>query len=107
MSGGEPPWVRRIAVSFAFAFGTWAGCLGIYQAEVRMFVLPALAVAIVAVLVHIYRRLEDIYPLSVVLGSLIIFRLSGDRPGPSSQLIVQTSTTATPAPPAAAEHGPR
>lgn len=70
-----PSWVRRITVSCAIAFGTWAGITAIFEPEVRAVVLPALLVAMAAVTLHTLRRRQDIYPLAAVLGSFIIMSL--------------------------------
>lgn len=70
-----PEWVRRIAISCAFAFGTWAGITAIFESQARALVLPALAVAMIAVAFQTLRRRKDIYPLAVVMGSFIIISL--------------------------------
>jgi uncharacterized membrane protein len=70
-----PEWVRRIAISCAVAFATWAGITAIFESEVRAFVLPALALGFIAIVAHTLRRRTDIYPLAVVMGSLIILSM--------------------------------
>jgi uncharacterized membrane protein len=80
-----PDWVRRLLVSCAFLFATWAGILSAVVDEYTYAVgtpspsfsiaplgyLAALAVTIVYTL----RRREDIYPLAVLMGSFIAVSL--------------------------------
>ena len=71
-----PEWVRRIAISCAVAFATWAGISVILEREMRAaFVVPALVIAMVTIAWHSMRRRTDIYPLAVVMGSLIILSM--------------------------------
>lgn len=70
-----PEWVRRIAISCAVAFATWAGIAAIFEPAGRAFALPALAIGMIAIIAHAMRRRTDIYPLAVVMGSLIILSM--------------------------------
>ena len=74
-----PAWVRRLLISCAFAFGTWAGVWAAFD-EGRMFdqmdidpvTLLGLAVVMIVVALYALRRREDVYPLAVVIGTFII-----------------------------------
>ena len=67
-----PQWVRRLAMSCAFAFGTWAGMRSVYQHDLAAIDMPGLLTAMVAVATYCWHRREDIYPLAVVMGTFII-----------------------------------
>jgi hypothetical protein len=77
--------VRRLLVSCAFLFGTWAGVLtivddGLYllneAQSVGLFIAPLAWIAAIAVTAWFtLRRREDIYPLAVVMGSFIAVSL--------------------------------
>jgi uncharacterized membrane protein len=77
-----PDWVRRLVLSCAFGFGTWAGLMAVTDFGYRYegprgdsLTAPALALAIIATTVYAIRRREDIYPLAVVMGTFIIVSL--------------------------------
>jgi uncharacterized membrane protein len=70
-----PGWVRRIVVSCAFAFGTWAGVLGIVERNASPLVVLVLFVMMGAVALYAHRAREDIYPLAAVLASFIVVSL--------------------------------
>jgi uncharacterized membrane protein len=78
-----PDWVRRLLLSCAFAFGTWAGLLAVFDDDYHYgqpregdpLTLLALAAAMLAVIVHAMRRRTDVYPLAVVMGTFIIVSL--------------------------------
>ena len=74
-AGAVPEWVRRIGISCAFAFGTWAGVLGVVDNNGSHLILPALALAMILVVVHASRTRKDIFPIAVVLGTFIIVTL--------------------------------
>jgi uncharacterized membrane protein len=74
-----PGWVRRILVSAAFTFCTWAGMVALFDADrsgyPREFDGPALLASLAtmaAAAAYAYRKRQDIYPLAVVAGSLIV-----------------------------------
>ena len=69
-----PDWVRRLLLSCAFGFGTWAGLLSITNSGDPVTVLT-LTLALVATTVYAIRRRTDIYPLAVVMGTFIILSL--------------------------------
>jgi hypothetical protein len=70
-----PEWVRRMGISCAFAFGTWAGVFAVLENGRSPLILPALALAMVVVAVYALRTRKDIYPIAVVLGTFIIVTL--------------------------------
>jgi hypothetical protein len=79
-----PDWVRRLLVSCAFLFGTWSGVLAVadddYYSRSLADYNPALAplallAAMAATVAFTFRRLRDVYPLAVVLGSFLIVSL--------------------------------
>jgi len=70
-----PEWVRRMGISCAFAFGTWAGVFAVLESGRSPLILPALALAMVVVAVYALRTRKDIYPIAVVLGTFIIVTL--------------------------------
>jgi len=67
-----PQWVRRIAIFFAFAYGSWAGGLAITDNEVSGFVLLGLAAAMFLTVFYALRMRNDIFPLAVVMGAFVI-----------------------------------
>lgn len=78
-----PDWVRRLLLSFAFGFGTWAGLLAVtsdgYSHEVTRndpFTTLSLTLAMVVTCVYAMRRRTDVYPLAVVMGTFIIVSLA-------------------------------
>jgi uncharacterized membrane protein len=78
-----PDWVRRLFVSCAFVFATWAGILsGVFDelryagAPVSTSIAPLLYLVMIAVtVVYTLRRREDVYPLAVAMGSFIAVSL--------------------------------
>ena len=77
-----PDWVRRLLLSCAFAFVTWAGVMaaadiGYTDATSRSDPLTALTIMLAMVVTTVYalRRRDDIYPLAVVMGTFIIISL--------------------------------
>jgi uncharacterized membrane protein len=72
---GVPEWVRRLAISCAFAFGTWAGVMAIDHQATAGTDLLALLITMIVVALHAWRRRSDIYPLATVMGSFIIVSL--------------------------------
>jgi uncharacterized membrane protein len=78
-SPAVPGWVRRILVSAAFAFCTWAGMVALFDSPSSDYLRDSDPVALLATLatmaaasLHAYRRRVDIYPLAAILGSFII-----------------------------------
>ena len=71
-----PGWVRRIVISCAFAFGTWAGILGIVDRDASPLVTLVLLVMMGVVALYSHRTRKDIYSLAVVLGAFIIVSLA-------------------------------
>jgi uncharacterized membrane protein len=74
-----PHWVRRLILSCAFGFATWGGVLGVLGGnllfdtrEIDPITMLVLAAAMTAVVAHAVHRRRDIYPLAVVMGSLIV-----------------------------------
>ncbi len=72
-------WVRRLLISCAFGFGTWAGVWAAFDEGVMFdamdidpLMLLGLLAVMVAVTIYTLRRREDIYPLAVVMGTFII-----------------------------------
>ena len=79
-----PQWVRRLLVSSAFAFCSWAGLQALFahepypstrEGEPGAVLLVLLTLA--AVSAYAYRRRSDIYPLAVTLGTFIVVGLGG------------------------------
>jgi hypothetical protein len=78
-----PDWVRRLTLSCAFAFGTWAGLLvitdwdyGHEDSANDPLTTLALTAAMIATAVYAVRRRVDVYPLAVVMGTFIILSLA-------------------------------
>ncbi len=67
-----PDWVRRLLISCAFGFGTWAGVMAIDHSGGGALDALGVLVAMGAVAAYAWKRREDIYPLAVVMGSFII-----------------------------------
>jgi len=72
-----PDWVRRLILSCAFVFLTWAGVLGVIEDHdfggehiVLAIIVPTLA--ILAVGAYALRQRGDIYPLAVVMSSFVV-----------------------------------
>ena len=70
-----PEWVRRIAIFFAFVFGTWVGILCVVDDDVSAWVLPGLVAAMILTAMHTLRTRTDIFPLAAVMGTFIIVSL--------------------------------
>jgi uncharacterized membrane protein len=76
-----PDWVRRLLVSCAFGFATWAAVMAIFgdhlQSAAPTFVLAPLSYVVMfgAVIAYAWFRGRDIYPLAVAMGSFIIVSL--------------------------------
>jgi len=70
-----PEGVRRMGISCAFAFGSWAGVLAVVDNDASHLILPALGLAMALVAVYALRTRKDIYPIAVVLGTFIIVTL--------------------------------
>ena len=77
-----PDWVRRLLLSCAFGFGTWAGLMSITDHGYRYegprsdpLTTLTLIAAMIATTVYAVRRRTDVYPLAVVMGSFIIVSL--------------------------------
>jgi uncharacterized membrane protein len=80
--GAVPDWVRRLLLSCAFAFVTWAGVMaaadiGYTDASSRSDPLTGLTILLAMVVTTVYalRRRHDVYPLAVVMGTFIIISL--------------------------------
>jgi hypothetical protein len=78
-----PDWVRRLLMSCAFAFGTWAGVMSIIEfgygndgPRNDSLTFLTLTFAMLATTVYTWRRKADIYPLAVVMGTFIILSLT-------------------------------
>jgi len=78
-----PDWVRRLLMSCAFGFGTWAGVMfivGIGYGQDRppndSLTFVTLTLAMLATTIYTLRRKSDIYPLAVVMGTFIILSLT-------------------------------
>jgi uncharacterized membrane protein len=75
-----PDWVRRLLVSCAFLFATWAGVTSALEDELYdlaekagfSFVPLALLAAMAVTVAWAFRRRDDVYPLAVVIGSFTI-----------------------------------
>jgi len=77
-----PQWVRRLVISCAFGFGTWAGIIAIFGDEKGAAgALLLLVVAMLAVFFYARHRRADIYPIAVVMGTFIIVSVAllGDQ----------------------------
>jgi uncharacterized membrane protein len=77
-SPAVPGWVRRILVSAALSFCTWAGLVALfasdhfdYTREVDVTALLLSFVTMALVSVYAYRRRGDIFPLAITMGSFI------------------------------------
>jgi uncharacterized membrane protein len=76
-----PGWVRRLLVTCAFAFGTWAGIFAVIDADspsgatASAWNLPLLAILMAGVSAYSLRRREDVYPLAVVLAAFTFVTL--------------------------------
>jgi uncharacterized membrane protein len=77
-----PDWVRRLLMSCAFGFGTWAGLMSVTDLGYShtgprgdSLTFLTLTFAMAATTVYTLRRRTDIYPLAVVMGSFIIISL--------------------------------
>jgi hypothetical protein len=77
-----PDWVRRLLMSCAFGFGTWAGLLSVTEFGYSYtgprgdsLTFLTLTIAMAATTVYTLRRRTDVYPLAVVMGSFIIISL--------------------------------
>jgi uncharacterized membrane protein len=78
-----PDWVRRLLVSCAFLFATWAGAMSsldddfyAYAAEQHFSITPlAVLAAMIATVGWAFHRREDVYPLAVVMASFVIVTL--------------------------------
>jgi uncharacterized membrane protein len=71
-----PEWVRRLLISCAFAFATWAGVGAIDDRSAGGLILLGVLIAMATVVIHAYGRRTDIYPLAVVMGSFIIVSMA-------------------------------
>jgi len=70
-----PGWVCRLLLSCAFGFVTWAGVIGVMDGDsagMNGIAIGGAALAMLAVGAYAARQRRDIYPLAVVLGSLVI-----------------------------------
>jgi uncharacterized membrane protein len=77
-----PDWVRRLLVTCAFLFATWAGILAVfadetgYMPDTRRSLLPVAPLALLAAwaltVIIALRRRSDIYPLVIVLASFLV-----------------------------------
>ena len=77
-----PDWVRRLLVSCAFGFATWAGVLcvtgagyGLQNPRNDLLTFVTLTAAMALTTVHSLRRRTDVYPLAAVMGTFIIISL--------------------------------
>ena len=78
-----PDWVRRLMVTCAFLFATWAGVMSslddgmyAYGSEPHFSITPlAVLAAMVATVAWAFHRRDDIYPLAVVMASFITVTL--------------------------------
>jgi uncharacterized membrane protein len=71
-----PGWVRRLAISCAFAYGCWAAVLGIVASPSSTLAVAGVGLAMALVVFHARRRREDVYPLALVFGSAIIIGIA-------------------------------
>jgi len=67
-----PGWVRRLAISCAFGFGSWAAILGIVDSPSSALAVTGVLLAMALVAFHSREKRQDIYPLAVVFGSAIL-----------------------------------
>jgi uncharacterized membrane protein len=74
-----PHWVRRLAITCAFSFMTWAGVLSLYGSNMpyseRPFdplVFTGFAIASIGAVAYALRRREDVYPLALGMAAFII-----------------------------------
>jgi uncharacterized membrane protein len=71
-----PGWVRRLAISCAFGFGTWAAILGIVDSPSSAIAVAGVLLAMALVGFHAHGKRRDIYPLAVVMGTGIIIGIA-------------------------------
>jgi len=78
-----PNWVRRLLMSCAFGFGTWAGVMSIVEfgyghegPRNDSLTFVTLTLAMIVTTIYTWRRKSDIYPLAVVMGTFIILSLT-------------------------------
>ena len=78
-------WLGRLALSCAIGFGTWAGTVAIFQPDYvsaersaggALALLVLLAVFFI-VAVYTLRKRSDVFPLTLIAGSLIVLTTSG------------------------------
>lgn len=74
-----PDWVRRLVLFCAFIFITWAGLLGVSDSKILFgqvqhegLAILGAAVAAAVVIAYSLRLRRDVYPLALVLGSMIL-----------------------------------
>lgn len=74
-----PNWVRRVLVSAAFTFCTWAGMVALFDSDSSNYLRESNPLALLASLAtmaaaaaYAFRRRQDIYPLAAVAGAFII-----------------------------------
>jgi uncharacterized membrane protein len=67
-----PDWARRIAIFFAFVFGTWVGILCVVEHDVSAWVLPGLVAAMMLTAWQTLRTRTDIFPLAAVMATFVI-----------------------------------
>jgi len=67
-----PSWVRRLTLSCAFGYITWAGVLAAVESGEAGYAALAVPIAMIAVALYALRRRTDIYPVAVVMGTFII-----------------------------------
>lgn len=70
-----PPWLGRLILACAVAFGTWAGALAIVGAEGRArhpLVMLFVTIAFVGAGTYAVRKRVDVFPLAAIAGSAII-----------------------------------
>ena len=77
-----PDWVRRLVLTCAFGFGSWAGVLGVVAGDLQFertqtdgLAVLGLAAAMLAVSAYALRKRADVYPLALVIGTFIIVSL--------------------------------
>jgi len=72
LSAHTPPrWLRRVILTCAFFFATWAGCLAIAGYNEARWPVAAVAVILAGVGFYAARRRVDVFPLALVAASVI------------------------------------
>lgn len=66
-----PDWLRRLVLTCALTFATWAGCLATVGREENGVNVLWVLLMLVAVGLYTARRRSDVFPLALIAGSII------------------------------------